>query len=155
MTNNLTRRTAILSFGAGFTFPLHSIAQTADIWSAAQTYEAMELDQIRLIDVRSRQEWADTGVALGAWLISMHEPRFPERLFMAKDTADPRKIALICATGGRTGRLIRALRKAQYDGFIDVSEGMLGSKNGPGWIASRLPVVDMETALLAQPESLA
>ena len=34
-----------------------------------------------MMDVRSRPEWADTGIAEGAWPISMHEDRFPERFF--------------------------------------------------------------------------
>jgi rhodanese-related sulfurtransferase len=62
---------------------------------------------------------------------------------------------LICATGGRSGSVMRRLRQSGYDGFIDVSEGMLGSRRGPGWINSGLPVVSMETGLSALPKALA
>ena len=49
---------------------------------------------------------------------------------------------------------MRALRMASYDGFIDVSEGMLGSERGQGWIKAGLPVVPMEDAWAALPKAL-
>ncbi len=61
---------------------------------------------------------------------------------------------LICATGGRSGRVMRSLRQAGYSGFLDVSEGMLGSAAGPGWIAGGYPVVSVDMALAALPEEL-
>lgn len=108
-----------------------------------------------MIDVRSRQEWTATGVAEGAWAISLHEDKFPDRLFSARELAEGRTVALICATGGRSGSVMRSLREAGYAGFVDVSEGMLGSSMGPGWIAAGLPVVDIQTAMATLPESLA
>ena len=130
-------------------------AQQAEIWSAKDAHDALKNDLIRLVDVRSREEWADTGVAQGAWPISLHEDRFPERLFAAKTLADGRPVALICATGGRSGYVMRSLREAGYSGFIDVSEGMLGSSRGPGWIASAFPTVSAEVALSELPTELA
>ena len=62
-------------------------AQQAEIWSAKDAHDALKNDLIRLVDVRSREEWADTGVAQGAWPISLHEDRFPERLFAARGVA--------------------------------------------------------------------
>ena len=49
---------------------------------------------------------------------------------------------------------MRALQLAGYDGFSDVSEGMLGSNRGPGWIKAGLPVVTMDEALAATPDVL-
>lgn len=154
MARFLTRRQLVTALVGTAAMPSILSAQTSDIWSAGQAYEALIADQIRLIDVRSRAEWDETGVAEGAWAISLHEDRFPERLFAARELADGRPVALTCATGGRSGSVMRSLRQAGYTGFIDVSEGMLGSSLGPGWIATGLPVVDMETALAALPESL-
>lgn len=129
-------------------------SQSADIWSAPHAWEALSNDEIRMIDVRSREEWAETGVAERAWPISMHEARFPDRLFAAREAAEGRQVALICATGGRSGFIMRSLRTSGYDGFIDVSEGMLGSDVGVGWIAAGLPVVTAEQALAALPTAL-
>ncbi len=130
-------------------------AQQADIWSAKDAHDSLINDLIRLVDIRSREEWADTGVAQGAWPISLHEDRFPERLFTARQVADGRPVAMICATGGRSGYVLRSLREAGYSGFIDVSEGMLGSPRGQGWIASKFPTVSSDVALRNLPVELA
>jgi rhodanese-related sulfurtransferase len=129
-------------------------ATTRDIWSAIEAADALEGGAISLIDIRSRQEWAETGVAQGAWPVSMHERGFERRLLAAHDLSGDKAIALICATGGRSKRLLSALKRAGYSEFIDVSEGMLGSRRGPGWIARGLPITDVEEALAALPQSL-
>lgn len=152
---HLTRRSVTVSILAAIVAPVSVVAQTTEIWSAEMTAEALQQDLIRLIDVRSRPEWADTGIAEGAWPISMHEDRFPERLFSARALAAGRPVALICATGGRSGSVMRSLQQAGYSDFVDVSEGMLGSSAGRGWIAAGHPVVSMQAALAALPESLA
>ena len=64
-------------------------------------------------------------------------------------------VGLICATGGRSASLIQALRQAGYSGYADISEGMLGSGEGPGWIASNLPTVPVDVALNGLPPALA
>lgn len=155
MPSDLTRRTVGLALIAAAVSPTLAVAQTAKIWSSDSAYNALRQDRVRMIDVRSRPEWADTGIAEGAWPISMHEDRFPERLFSARAMAKGRPVALICATGGRSGRVMRSLQQAGYSDFVDVSEGMLGSAAGQGWIAAGHPVVSMEAALAALPEGLA
>ena len=60
-------------------------AQQSEIWSVKDAHDSLINDLIRLVDIRSREEWADTGVAQGAWPISLHEDRFPERLFAARE----------------------------------------------------------------------
>ncbi|KHQ52007.1 sulfurtransferase [Ruegeria sp. PBVC088] len=130
-------------------------AQTRSIWSAREAHDALQADTARLIDVRSREEWLETGVGAGIWPISMHEDRFADRLFAARDLAGDRTVGLICATGGRSAALLDALRQAGYPGFADISEGMLGSRHGPGWLAKGLPVVPVETALASLPNDLA
>ncbi len=139
---------------ASMLVPAQLLAQQASIWSAPDANKALRGDRIRLIDVRLRQEWAETGLAEGAWPISLHEPRFAERLFAARSLAEERPIAIICATGGRSGYVARELRSAGYTGFLDIAEGMLGSARGPGWIAAGLPVVSMTDALAALPSEL-
>ena len=129
-------------------------AAMREIWTATEAADGLAQDKISLIDVRSRPEWVETGVAKDAWPISMHEPGFEQRLFAARDFSGEKPIALICATGGRSGRLLSALKRAGYAGFIDVSEGMLGSPTGPGWIARGLPVTNIEVALASLPGAL-
>ena len=151
-----SRRFFLLGATAAMLAPASVLwAQQSEIWSVKHAHDSLMNDVIRLEDIRSREEWADTGVAQGAWPISLHEDRFPERLFAAKRVADGRPVAMICATGGRSGYVMRSLREAGYSGFIDVSEGMLGSPRGPGWIAEGLPTVSSEVALKGLPADLA
>ena len=137
---------------------LPSLAATSEqsrgILTVQQAHAQLLEDRIRMLDIRSRGEWRETGIAQGAWAVSVHHWRFVERLFTAHELAENRPLALICATGIRSGSVMRALRLAGYDGFSDVSEGMLGSKRGPGWIKAGLPVVTMDEALAATPDIL-
>ena len=81
----LTRRGASLAMLASSVAPFSAVAQTAEVWSADMAADALQQDLIRMIDVRSRPEWTDTGVADGTWPISLHEDRFAERLFAARE----------------------------------------------------------------------
>lgn len=152
-----TRRHALVILAAAPLggFATGAFAQKAEIWSAAEAHEALLADRLRLLDIRSRDEWLETGVASGAWPVSMHERGFPDRLFTTRDMAGDRPVGLICATGGRSAAVLRALRKGGYTGYVDISEGMLGSRAGRGWIAAGLPVVSAQTALAALPPALA
>ncbi len=147
-------RRRFLTFAGLMAIPGLGAAAVQDVWAAPEAAQALEDDAIVLLDVRSRPEWAETGLAAGAWPVSMHEQGFERRLFAARDIAAGRPVALICATGGRSGQLLAALNRAGYSGFVDVSEGMLGSRSGPGWIARGLPMSDLETALAALPDAL-
>ncbi|SEW35256.1 Rhodanese-related sulfurtransferase [Aliiroseovarius sediminilitoris] len=131
-----------------------TLAQNRDIWTSAEAFEALKQDLIRMLDIRSAEEWRQTGVAQGAWPVSLHDERFPERLFAARDLAETRPVALICATGGRSGSVMSSLRKSGYDSFIDVADGMLGSRSGPGWVKAGLPVVTAQQAISDLPSVL-
>ena len=150
----MQRRTFLLLASATGVLPGRSLAATPEIWGARQAADALAAAQITLIDVRTRDEWRETGIAKGGWPISMHESGFQDRFFAASALSGDKPVALICATGGRSGRLLRALRRAGYDSYVDVSEGMLGSPRGPGWLASGLPVVTLHRARQEMPEAL-
>ncbi|WP_299792659.1 rhodanese-like domain-containing protein [uncultured Marivita sp.] len=131
------------------------MSQIRSVWSAETAFDALQADTVRIIDVRTRDEWQETGIGAGVWPISMHETGFPDRLFKAKELSGDRIVGLICATGGRSASLLRALRQAGYSGYADISEGMLGSGDGKGWIASGLPTVQITVALKGLPAELA
>jgi rhodanese-related sulfurtransferase len=50
-----------------------------------------------------------------------------------------RPIALICARGNRSSLASSALAEAGYTQVYNIREGMLGSPDGPGWLARGLP----------------
>lgn len=111
------------------------------IWSVEEAQRAVQADEVLLLDIRSREEWKETGLAEGALPVSMHESDFGAKLQTLMKIGKP--IALICATGGRTNYIVGLLEKNGFTGVVDVSEGMIGNRRGKGWIAKNLPIVDL------------
>ena len=115
--------------------------------SAPEAAGLMEAGRLVLLDIRSPQEWEESGVARGALPISMHEPDFPKRLQEVLSRVPPERVGLICATGGRSNYVAEILEKNGVTGVVDISEGMFGNGKSPGWIARGLPVVRAREAL--------
>ncbi len=131
-----------------------AVAETA-IVSAPAAFEAMQAEDLILIDIRTPEEWAETGVAQGALALTMHSRDFGAKLtalFAAQPNAT---FGLICATGGRTSYVTSVLEKNGITGVVDVSEGMLGNSLGAGWVARGLPVVTADVALGAYAQMIA
>ena len=84
-------------------------------------------------------EWAETGIATGAVTLDMRETDFVEQLDHLVGGDRTAAIALICARGVRSRKLAARLTAAGFSAVLDVSEGMLGSAAGPGWVARGLP----------------
>ena len=118
----------------------HALAQSSGVISAKQAYELALAGKIKLVDVRTPQEWRQTGIAKPGYAISMHQRGFLDKLnrLVGNDKSAP--VAFICATGARSGYVMKALRKAGYSNVMSVGEGMLGSAYGKGWIKQHLPV---------------
>lgn len=109
--------------------------------SVAQAHMASKRGDILLVDIRRRSEWLETGTAETALPISMHESSFIGKLDQAISENPGKPIALICAAGVRSSYLRKRLLARGYRDVIDVPEGMLGSRAGPGWINAGLPIV--------------
>jgi rhodanese-related sulfurtransferase len=108
--------------------------------SAPEALDAAASGDVVLVDIRSREEWQETGLAEPALPISMHEGGFVQKLMHAMGGDPSRRVALICATGGRTRYVQNVLASNGFSNVIDVSEGMMGSPAGPGWLKRGLPV---------------
>ncbi|MBO6919143.1 MAG: rhodanese-like domain-containing protein [Rhizobiaceae bacterium] len=117
------------------------------LMSAPQAYEKLSKGDLIVLDIRSREEWQDSGIAQGALPISMHEKDFLERFQSVLLEYEPEKIAMICATGGRSAEVTYFLEQNGLTGVADISEGMFGNRNGPGWLKHGLPVVSASEAL--------
>lgn len=117
------------------------------IISAADASRQMETGDLVVLDIRTPQEWAETGIADGAWPVSMHTPEFPQQLQAILSQYRTSEIALICATGGRTAYVTEILEKNGIVGVADVSEGMFGNGEAPGWMARGLPIVSSVEAM--------
>lgn len=110
------------------------------VLSPKQAHEQAVSGDILLVDIRRPDEWRRTGVGAGAHPIDMRREDFVAALEAVAGPDRDRAIALICAGGVRSARLARALTQAGFSRIIDVPEGMLGSRAGPGWLRSGLPV---------------
>ncbi|MBF0306105.1 MAG: rhodanese-like domain-containing protein [Alphaproteobacteria bacterium] len=111
--------------------------------AAPDAHEMARRGELVIVDIRQPEEWKATGVPEGAALISMRHPGggqgFVDDLLKAAGGRDA-PIGLICRTGNRTAMMTKALRDAGFTQVYDISEGMAGGPNGPGWINRKLPV---------------
>lgn len=107
---------------------------------AADVAHQKALDgEIILVDIRTPEEWAETGIGEGAIAINLRDRDFVQRLVALRQAFPDKPIALICRTGHRSGYAVTTLAGQGFPGLIDVSEGMAGGPNGTGWIPRGLP----------------
>ncbi len=125
------------------------MAAETQIMSAPDAFAAVSQGNMVLIDIRSPEEWAETGVAQGAVTLTMHNKEFPKQISTLLNTQKDKTIGLICATGGRTNYVVSFLAKSGFPDVVDVSEGMMGNKRGAGWIARGLPLITSDAAKAA------
>jgi len=115
-------------------------ATSGEELSVAEAYAKAASGEVVLIDIRRPDEWRNTGIGEGAQMLDMRRDDFVAALttLVGGDLDAP--IALICARGVRSAAgMTKRLSEAGFTGIMDVPEGMLGSRAGPGWLASELP----------------
>jgi len=124
-------------------WPVIAVAGTLGPETAQTRAQAGELT---IIDVRLPQEWAKTGLPEGAKAVSLQNPAtlevrpgFVSDVLRALGGDKDRPIALICARGHRSAFAQALLERAGFSEVQDISEGMIGGENGPGWLARDLP----------------
>lgn len=149
----ISRRQTLVGALIAAALPARLFADDAVI-SASDAYMAMKDGKMILVDVRRPDEWLDTGVAEGAWLLDMRDQNFGAYLMAVLDRNPDHEVAIICRTGNRTGQLMRALKDSGITRVVDVTEGMQGGPRGTGWINSGLPVVEARAAYAAMPKDL-
>lgn len=79
------------------------------ILTAPEASERVASGELVLLDIRTPEEWTETGLADGAWAVSMHTPDFPQQLQEILTRFSPDQIGLICATGGRSFYVTKVL----------------------------------------------
>lgn len=114
-------------------------AETARVMTPPEAMEAAIAGDILLVDVRRPDEWATTGVPQCAVGIDMRRDYFLEVVLAARAYSE-QPVAVICARGVRSARVTRLFEEAGIASIVDVSEGMLESRAGPGWLQRGLPV---------------
>lgn len=119
------------------------------ILSALDAQSRMTAGEILLVDVRSPQEWRQTGVPEGARQVTIHDPKglpgFVAAMIAEVDGDLDAPVAMICARGNRSTVAQDALRQAGFTQVMNVREGMSGSAAGPGWLQRQLPTETCRT----------
>ena len=133
---------AILAIGVAALSVMHAgpgLAQTGATLTSAEAHRKAASGELVIVDIRAPNEWAATGVAQRARLITMYQPsaRFAARIKSLQDSG--RQVGLICAAGVRSKRMQAFLARAGVTGVIDIGDGMTGGRRGRGWIKSGLP----------------
>ena len=102
--------------------------------------------KLTIVDIRLPFEWAETGLPAGAEGVSLQNPEtfdvrpaFVADILRALGGDKDRPIALICARGNRSAFAQRLLAASGFTTVHDISEGVLGGPNGPGWRDRALP----------------
>ena len=118
----------------------------AEVLTAEEAKGLAARGELAIVDVRLPSEWAETGLPEGAQGVSLqnsltHEVRgeFVADVLRALGGSKDRPIALICARGNRSAFARELLADAGFTKVDDISEGMVGGVNGPGWLARGLP----------------
>jgi rhodanese-related sulfurtransferase len=133
----------LLRIGAAL-LGLLALPAAAQEIAAPDAYAAVRAGKLTLIDIRTPPEWQQTGVAPGAVRINMLHPQgapgFLNDVLQKVGGDKTAPIALICRTGNRTSQVQKFLQAQGFTNVLNVSEGMAGSRAGPGWLARQLPV---------------
>ena len=134
------KRRAFLAVAALLALPVPGWAQAPSSLSVREAHEAAKAGRLVLVDIRTPEEWADTGVPQGAVRLDMEGGGFEARLAGVKLDHPGKTIALICRTGNRSSSLQRKLAGRGWRDVVDVRGGLLGTPRDKGWLAQGLPV---------------
>ncbi len=104
--------------------------------SAREAHDRLAAGEITLIDVRTPEEWRQTGVAPGAQRTPLQDKDFLKQVMLAVGEFEA-PVAFICRSGQRSGQ---AAAQARAVGFTQVYNVVGGMEGPEGWLATRLPV---------------
>src|SRR5207248_8539233 len=110
--------------------------------TAPQAFERSKQGNLVIIDVRTSEEWRETGVIPQARRVDFY--RGPQVLLkyvlemVAGDKNAP--IAVVCHSGSRSTEAQKFLQAQGFTRVFNLKEGMAGSAAGPGWLNRPLPV---------------
>ena len=112
-------------------------AQTASL-SAREAYDAARAGALLLLDIRTPEEWRDTGLPQGSTALDVETPAFEVRLSGLRLDHPGKRIALIDRSGALSASIRTKLAGRGFRDILAVRGGMLGPG---GWLAEKLPVV--------------
>ena len=117
-----------------------------EIIDAPLAHDLAQAGDLVIVDVRTIEEWTQTGVPEGAREVALlpewgvANPTFVDDVLAAVGNDKSTPIALICARGNRSTYAQGLLERSGFSTVYSISEGMIGSEHGPGWLNRGLPV---------------
>lgn len=110
--------------------------------SAPQAHERAKQGKLLIIDVRTPEEWRETGVIPEARRLDFYRgPQVMLKSVLEMVGGDKNAaIAVVCHSGSRSTEAQRFLQAQGFTQVYNLKEGMAGSTAGPGWLNRRLPL---------------
>ena len=109
-----------------------------------QALEQIQAGRMTIIDIRTPEEWRQTGTIPGSKHVDMYmaggSAAFLNSILAAVGGDKAAPLAVICRTGNRSAKAAAFLRAQGFGNVTDNSEGMVGGSKGLGWIKRGLPV---------------
>ena len=124
----LTRRLMIAALALA---PLAGVAGAEGFETKPLSVDEMKVSGGLIVDIRTPEEWAETGVIDGAKLVTFEGAQ----AFIAAlgpDLADGRDLILVCRSGRRTAAAAEALQSMIPNRIVSV-EGGMGRIIGEGY----------------------
>ncbi len=142
MTAPISRRGLLAGAAALMLAPALALARepAIKVMDPAQAHEKARKGEVLLIDVRTPEEWKETGIPEGAHPVEL-APSFLARLKELTGGDKTRPVAFMCATGARSEYVARELAKRGWTHVFDVAGGVFGGPKGKGWKAEGLPMI--------------
>ncbi len=138
-----TRAGLLFLFALGVSFMLSSTheAQAGGMSIAAPAaIEQAQAKKALLIDIRTPDEWQQSGMPNNAVGIVWGDAQFADKVLALTKNNKAAALILLCRSGNRSTQAMHYLMGQGFTNVNHVGEGMIGGKDGPGWLARRLPL---------------
>ena len=105
--------------------------------------------ELKIIDIRTINEWQMTGVVPDSFLINMHNENYSEstdfvkRIKSVLDQNKNSKIAFICASGARSELVTEYFLNQSYKDIFHIPEGIIGKEKN-GWLYLGFPLKEFK-----------
>lgn len=106
--------------------------------AAPEALSRAQAGALAIIDIRTPEEWRQTGIPPGAKLVDFYNPAgadaFVAEVLKAAGGDKAAPLGVICRSGNRSGKAVALLESRGFTNLQDIGEGM------NGWQRRGLPV---------------
>ena len=127
-------------FAGALAFAGSAAAQSLPSVTVQEAQARLAAGQSVLIDIRTPEEWAETGVPRGAVRLDMTANDFVPRLDQLRKANPGKSLDLICRTANRSSFAQGRLAAMGFKEVVNVRGGVAGRAPDAGWVAAGLPV---------------